>query len=93
MKIKQSLVVFAAIVALGSFTAPASAANGELLPFDQMLLMGQADKNKDGMVSKQEFMKVMEKVWDMKAAEMKVKKNKMSGAEIDQLLMYLKAGK
>ena len=93
MKIKHTLLMLAAVSAFGSFVAPAHAANGELLPIDQMFLMGQIDKNKDGMVSKEEFMKTMEKVWDMKAAEMKVKKNKMSGAEIDQLLMYLKAGK
>ena len=35
--------------------------------------IGQIDKNHDHMVSKQEFMDMMSKAWDMEAAQMKAK--------------------
>jgi hypothetical protein len=50
------------------------------------------DKNKDGMVSKKEYMDMMAKAWDMNAAKMGVKGDKMTTDQFNQLLQYLKAG-
>jgi len=40
--------------------------------------IGQIDKNHDHMVSKQEFMDMMSKAWDMEATQMKAKDGRMT---------------
>jgi len=51
------------------------------------------DANKDGMVSKKEFLDRMAKIWDMKAKKMNLKDDKMAPDIFEQqILMYLKAG-
>jgi hypothetical protein len=54
-------------------------------PYYPLFQMEQMDKNKDGMVSKKEFMDMMSKAWDMKAKEMKVKGSNMTAEQIKEL--------
>ena len=48
--------------------------------------------NKDGMVSKKEFMDMMTMAWEMNAKKMGVKGDMMTDAQFKEILMYLKAG-
>ena len=66
--------------------------NAEYYPFAEIMSMKMMDKNKDGMVSKKEYMDMMSKAWDMNAAKMGVKGDKMTDAQFKEILMYLKAG-
>ena len=67
-------------------------ANAEYYPFSEIMAMKMMDKDKDGMVSKKEYMDMMAKAWDMNAQKMGVKGEKMTKAQFDEVLMYLKAG-
>lgn len=88
-KIATSIVAAAALFAAGSTFA---AGSSEYYPFSEIMSMKMMDKNKDGMVSKKEFMDMMSLAWDMNAKKMNVKGDKMTEAEFTQLLQYLKAG-
>ena len=88
-KIATSLVAAAALFAAGSALA---AGSSEYYPFSELMSMKMMDKNKDGMVSKKEYMDMMSKAWDMNAAKMSVKGDKMTTEQFNQLLQYLKAG-
>lgn len=57
-------------------------ANGDI--YSRLFEMRQMDRDKDGMVSKQEFLDMVAKAWDMKAAEMKVK-GRMSPEQLREL--------
>lgn len=41
--------------------------------YSRLFEMREMDRNKDSMISKEEFLAMVSKAWDMKAAEMKVK--------------------
>jgi len=83
----------AAAVLLAAGTASAQApANAEFYPFQEIMSMKMMDKNKDGMVSKKEYMDMMSMAWDMNAKKMGVKGDKMTDAQFKEVLMYLKAG-
>lgn len=75
-----------------SASLPAIAETEADMSFDGMVAMARMDKNKDGMVSKQEYLDTMSKVWDMKAKKMNVKGNRMTLQDFNEILMYLKAG-
>ena len=60
--------------------------------FSGMFKMAMMDTDKDGMVSKAEFLAMMSKVWDMKAKEMAVKGDKMSGDEMKKMVVWLSRG-
>ena len=62
------------------------------MKFGDLMKPKMMDTNKDGMVSRQEFMDMMGKMWDSKAKKMKVKGGMMTMAEFDEVLQYLKAG-
>jgi hypothetical protein len=68
MKIRQrlSLAAAAACLTLG-VTVPAAAQ--EATPWPE-LVMKMADVNKDGMVTKKEYLDMAAKIWDMKHAAM-----------------------
>ena len=89
---KRFIAIGATLLALGSFSTASLAQTHEDMSFDGMVKMAMMDKNKDGMVSKQEFMDTMTKIWEMKAKQMKVKGDMMSPEDFKQILMYLKAG-
>ncbi len=80
-----------AIASVG-FSGPALAVEATQIDFATILKMPMMDKNKDGMVSKQEFMAMMEKAYDMKAKEMGVKGGKMTESQMTQLLKALYSG-
>lgn len=60
--------------------------------FGDLMAPKMIDSNKDGMVSRAEFVDMMGKMFDAKAKKMGVKNGKMSMAEFNEVLMYLKAG-
>lgn len=88
MKTTLTLIATALTLTFGAARAESMDDNS----FSGMYKMERLDKNKDGMVSKAEFIEMMGKVWDMKAKEMKLKADKANAKEIEQILMYLRAG-
>jgi hypothetical protein len=60
-------------LAAGTVSLPARADSHDILNFDAIMKM--ADKNKDGMVTKAEFMDAMGKAYDMKMGKMKAMKD------------------
>ena len=94
MKLTQltgSLALATSLLACGSAFA-AGPTTAEYYPFAEIMSMKMIDKNKDGMVSKKEFMDMMSMAWDMNAKKMGVKGDKMKSEDFQQLMMYLKAG-
>ena len=59
-------------LAAATLSIPARADSGDL---DLQMAWTMADKNKDGMVTKAEFMEAMGKAYDMKMAKMKSMKD------------------
>jgi hypothetical protein len=92
MSTKQIITTLAASLMLGLTALPAMAETEADMSFDGLTKMERMDKNKDGMVSKKEFLDMMSTMWDDKAKKMKLKDGMMSGADFKQILMYLKAG-
>lgn len=92
MNSKQLIAIVSTAVALGALGTAARAETADDNSFSGMARMERMDKNKDGMVSKAEFLEMMGKVYDMKAKEMKSKGGMMSSEDFKQFLMYLRAG-
>ena len=93
MKLKTIATTFAAATLLcAAGSALAAGTVGENYTFSEIMSMKMMDKNKDGMVSKKEFMDMMSMAWDMNAKKMGVKGDKMTPEQFDQVLQYLKAG-
>jgi hypothetical protein len=88
-KIATTLAAAATLLAAGSVFAAGST---EYYPFAEITSMKMMDKNKDGMVSKKEFMDMMSLAWDMNAKKMGAKADMMTQEQFNQLLQYLKAG-
>ena len=78
--LSRALIVASAFLALNTManTLPAAA-------LKEMMTPKMMDTNKDGMVSRAEFVEMMGKIYDMKAAEMKVK-DKLDAGTISALL-------
>jgi hypothetical protein len=89
--IAGSIAIASAFLASGSAFA-AGPTNAEFYPFAEIMSMKMMDKDKDGMVSKKEYMDMMSMAWDMNAKKMGVKGEKMTDAQFKEILMYLKAG-
>ncbi|MDB5872026.1 MAG: hypothetical protein JWQ07_1468 [Ramlibacter sp.] len=94
MKLKQfaGSIAFAATVLVSGTAFAAGPASAEFYPFAEIMSMKMIDKNKDGMVSKKEFMDMMTMAWDMNAKKMGGKADMMTDVQFKELLMYLKAG-
>jgi hypothetical protein len=90
-RLASSLAIATAVLASGSAFA-AGPTNAEYYPFQEIMSMKMIDKNKDGMVSKKEFMDMMTMAWEMNAKKMGVKGDMMTDAQFKEILMYLKAG-
>ena len=90
-KITGALAIASALFASGTAFA-ANPTSGEFYPFADVMSMKMIDKNKDGMVSKKEFMDMMTMAWEMNAKKMGSKNDMMSDAQFKEFLMYLKAG-
>jgi hypothetical protein len=89
-KIAGALALAACVLAAGN-AFPQAPANAEYYPLVEIMSMKMIDKNKDGMVSKKEFLDMMAMAWDMNASKMAVKGD-MNSEQFKQILMYLKAG-
>jgi hypothetical protein len=92
MQSKRLIAVLSTALALGAFGTAARAETNDDMSFSGMFKLDRIDKNKDKMVSRAEFLEMMGKVYDMKAKEMKVKGGNMTAAELQQVMMYFKAG-
>ena len=92
IKITRSLALAVTTIALLAGTTAARAETMDDNSFSGMFKMAMMDADKDGMVSKAEFLAMMGKVWDMKAKEMAVKGDKMSGDEMKKLVTWLSRG-
>ena len=84
-----SLILAAAMVGA---TAPALAAEATQDDWAVMMSSKGMDKNKDGMVSKKEFLDMMAKAYDMKAKEMKSPKGGMTEQQLKDFLKSLYTG-
>jgi len=80
--LSRGLIIAATLVATNSFAAAHAA--GEMKASD-MTKMPMMDTNKDGMVSKEEFLAAMGKVFDMKAKEMGAKDGKLDAGQLDKV--------
>jgi hypothetical protein len=78
----RGLILVTALVGTSSFAA--SHAAGEMKASD-MMKMPMMDSNKDGMVSKDEFLAAMGKIFDMKAKEMGAKGGKIDAGQLEKL--------
>ncbi len=91
-RIPAAAVTTALLAALLA-ASPARAETEADMSFDGMVKMQRMDKNKDGRVSKQEFMDRMSAVWDARAKKAAMKDGTMSADDFEKMvLMYLKAG-
>jgi hypothetical protein len=82
-------LALAAAALCGTGTALAAGEAGEFYMFNDIMGMKMMDKNKDGMVSKKEYMDMMSKAWDMNARKMGVKGEKMTADQYKDLLSYM----
>jgi hypothetical protein len=96
MKSTRLITILATSFALTAFGTAARADTLDDSSFSGMFVLdridGMKDGKKDGMVSKAEFMAMMEKAWAMKAKEMKVQGDKMSAADFKQLMGWFSRG-
>ena len=90
-KLATAFVITAATALVG-ISGPARAAEGTQDDFMLLFKMTKMDANKDGMVSKKEFMAMMEKGFDMKAKAMGAKGGLMTEAQIKEFLKSLYSG-
>lgn len=89
---KKLLPLVAISFALIAGSSVARAESNDDASFSGMFKMEMMDKNKDGMLSKAEFLAMMGKAWDMKAKEMKVKGGMMSDADFKAFMGFLSRG-
>ena len=87
--LSRSLIVIAALVATNSFAASHT---GSDMKAADMMKMPMVDANKDGMVTKAEYLEMAGKVFDMKAKDMKAKDMMMNSAQYEQFLKDVRGG-
>lgn len=88
--IRFALAALAASMALAAPIARAETMDD--MRFGDIATVKMMDKNKDGMVSKAEFLEMMGKLYDAKAKKMGSKGGVMSSVEFDEFAKYLRAG-
>jgi hypothetical protein len=81
--IARTLVVAAA---LGSATVIANA-EGDI--YSRLMTMKELQATKEGMVTKEKFLEMVGKMWDMKAQEMKAKDGMLSPQQLKELQRVL----
>ena len=82
MSIRTVTRIVVACLALGTI-GTAAHAEGDI--YSRLMEMREMDKNNDGMISKQEFLDMIAKAWDMKVDEMKMKTDTLDPAHIKEL--------
>lgn len=86
-KLSAALVV--ALAGLGATTLPAHAQEGTQDDFMLFFKMKTLDKDKDGMVSKKEFMAAMEKAYDMKSKAAAARGGMLTEAQMQEFIRRL----
>jgi hypothetical protein len=81
--------LFAATVALSLNSMAAETMPAEKMK--EMLTVNKMDANKDGMVSRAEFVDMMGKIYDMKAKDMGAKGGKLSATQVEDFRRALAA--
>jgi hypothetical protein len=80
----NTTLIRSAMVAIAiATTATASFAEGDI--YSRLFEMKQMDQNKDSMVSKDEFLAMVSKLWDMKMDEQKITGGKLTEGQIKEL--------
>jgi hypothetical protein len=92
MQVTKFATMLAAAALLSVSGSAFAAGSTEYYPFTEIMSMKMMDKDKDGMVSKQEFMDMMSLAWDMNAKKMGASGDKMTPDQFKQVMQYLKAG-
>ena len=64
-------------------TSAAALADGDI--YSRLMDMRAMDRNRDGMVSKEEFLAMVAKAWDMHAQENKVRNGKLNPEQLKEL--------
>jgi hypothetical protein len=90
-RIAAALTMAATLLATGSAFA-AGPTSAEYFPFQEIMSMKMIDKNKDGMVSKKEYMDMMDKAWEMNAKKMGASGDAITPDQLKEIMMYMKAG-
>ena len=80
-----AILVIATATAFAGLSVPARAAEGTQDDFMLFFKMEMMDKNKDGMVSKAEFLAMVGKLWDMHTLEINIKGSKMTPEQLREL--------
>lgn len=81
--IARTLAIAAAVTLAGT----AAHAEGDI--YSRLMMMKEMDSNKDGMISKEEYLEMVGKLWDMKADEMKAKGGMLTPAQFKELQKVL----
>jgi hypothetical protein len=68
-------------------TVTVAHAEGDI--YSRLMMMKEMDANKDGMLSKQEYLDMATKIWDMKADEVKAKGGMLTPAQFKELQKIL----
>jgi Ca2+-binding EF-hand superfamily protein len=87
-----AVLVIATATAFAGLSGPARAQEGTQDDFMLFFKMKMIDADKDGMVSKKEFMAMMEKAYDMKAKAMGAKGGMITEAQMKEFLKSLYVG-
>ena len=90
-KFSKAMILCAALGASGVTMAQGA---WDLKMYNDIEKFGTMDQNKDGMVSKAEFVKMMEKSFDTAAKKMGVKDGKMTEAQYKEFMeaVYARRG-
>lgn len=86
---KYTAAAVLAAASMAGFSIPAHAQEGTQDDFMLIFKMKSMDKDKDGMISKKEFMAAMDKAYDMKAKAMNAKGGMMTDAQLQEMLKAL----
>jgi len=81
--IARSLAIAAAFSGAGTLAH----ADGDI--YSRLMMMKEMDANRDGMISKEELLEMVGKIWDMKAGEIKAKGGMLTPAQLKELQQVL----
>jgi hypothetical protein len=85
MKITHFAYATALVAALAAAASPAFAADEDIYGYKILFAPKNMDKNKDGMISKEEFLAMFEQAYDMKIKAMGVRDGKLNKEQLREL--------
>ncbi len=83
----RSIARTVALAATFIMTVTVAHAEGDI--YSRLMMMKEMDANKDGMLSKEEYLEKAGKIWDMKADEVKAKGGMLTPAQFKELQKVL----